>query len=239
MPIKAYFYRNKKNMKRILMLAVILTAILSSSTQAQKKSKNTEGKITYEITLDGEVEGMMAAMLPSEIVMKFKGTKCRTEMATAMAENITLSDQKDPNSGLILLDVMGSKYAMKVDPAKVEEQKKSLPEFEVINSTDTKEIAGYMCKKAVLKNKANNEETYIYYSDALPYLENSLTSQFKNVQGMPLEFNTKLNGITMTIRAKTVEKIKIADTEFVASTEYKLVTEEELMKELSGGASAE
>ncbi len=223
-------------MKRILMLAVFITAILSTSTQAQKKSKNAEGKIVYEITLDGEVEGMMAAMLPSEIVMKFKGSKCRTEMATAMAENITLSDQKDPSSGLILLDVMGSKYAMKVDPAKVEEQKKSLPEFEVIASTETKEIAGYKCKKAIMKNKSNNEETYIYYSEELPYLENSLTSQYKNISGMPLEFNTKLNGITMTIRAKSIEKIKIADAEFVASSEYKLVTEEQLMKELSGGA---
>lgn len=223
-------------MKRILMLAVLITAIVSTSTQAQKKSKNAEGKIVYEITLDGEVEGMMAAMLPSEIVMKFKGSKCRTEMATAMAENITLSDQKDPNSGLILLDVMGSKYAMKVDPAKVEEQKKSLPEFEVIASTETKEIAGYKCKKAIMKNKSNNEETYIYYSEELPYLENSLTSQYKNISGMPLEFNTKLNGITMTIRAKSIEKIKIADAEFVASSEYKLVTEEQLMKELSGGA---
>ncbi len=223
-------------MKRILMLAVLITAIVSTSTQAQKKSKNAEGKIVYEITLDGEVEGMMAAMLPSEIVMKFKGSKCRTEMATAMAENITLSDQKDPSSGLILLDVMGSKYAMKVDPAKVEEQKKSLPEFEVIASTETKEIAGYKCKKAIMKNKSNNEETYIYYSEELPYLENSLTSQYKNISGMPLEFNTKLNGITMTIRAKSIEKIKIADAEFVASSEYKLVTEEQLMKELSGGA---
>jgi hypothetical protein len=223
-------------MKRILMLAVLITAIVSTSTQAQKKSKNAEGKIVYEITLDGEVEGMMAAMLPSDIVMKFKGSKCRTEMATAMAENITLSDQKDPSSGLILLDVMGSKYAMKVDPAKVEEQKKSLPEFEVIASTETKEIAGYKCKKAIMKNKSNNEETYIYYSEELPYLENSLTSQYKNISGMPLEFNTKLNGITMTIRAKSIEKIKIADAEFVASSEYKLVTEEQLMKELSGGA---
>ncbi len=236
MTIKAYFYRNNKNMRRILILAVLITAIVGTSTQAQKKSKNAEGKIVYEITLDGEVEGMMAAMLPSEIVMKFKGSKCRTEMATAMAENITLSDQKDPSAGLILLDVMGSKYAMKVDPAKVEEQKKSLPEFEVINTTETKEIAGFACKKAIMKNKSNNEETYIYYSEELPYLENSLTSQYKNINGMPLEFNTKLNGITMTIRAKSIEKIKIADAEFVATSEYKLVTEEQLMKELSGGA---
>lgn len=236
MAIKAYFYRNNKNMRRILILAVLITAIVGTSAQAQKKSKNAEGKIVYEITLDGEVEGMMAAMLPSEIVMKFKGSKCRTEMATAMAENITLSDQKDPSAGLILLDVMGSKYAMKVDPAKVEEQKKSLPEFEVINTTETKEIAGFACKKAIMKNKSNNEETYIYYSEELPYLENSLTSQYKNINGMPLEFNTKLNGITMTIRAKSIEKIKIADAEFVASSEYKLVTEEQLMKELSGGA---
>ncbi len=223
-------------MRRILILAVLMTAIFGTITQAQKKSKNAEGKIVYEITLDGEVEGMMAAMLPSEIVMKFKGSKCRTEMATAMAENITLSDQKDPSAGLILLDVMGSKYAMKVDPAKVEEQKKSLPEFEVINTTETKEIAGFACKKAIMKNKSNNEETYIYYSEELPYLENSLTSQYKNINGMPLEFNTKLNGITMTIRAKSIEKIKIADAEFVASSEYKLVTEEQLMKELGGGA---
>lgn len=226
-------------MKKILLLAVILTAFISNVSYSQKKSKVSEGKVVYEISLDGEVDGMMAAMLPSEIVMKFKGTKCRTEMVTAMAENITLSDQKDPNTGLILLDVMGSKYAMKVDPAKVEEQKKKLPEFDVTITTETKEIAGYMCKKAILKNKSNNEETYIFYAESLPFLENSLTSQFKNLQGMPMEFNSKMNGLTMTMKAKTIEKVKIADTEFAASSEYKLVTEEELMKELSGGMAAE
>lgn len=226
-------------MKKILLLAVVLTAVFTKDTFAQKKSKVSEGKIVYEIILDGEVDGMMSALLPTEIVMKFKGTKCRTEMVTVMADNITLSDQKEPNSGLILLDVMGNKYAMKVDPAKVEEQKKKLPEYEVTVTTETKEIAGYMCKKATLKNKSNNEETYIYYTDALPYLENSLTSQFKNINGMPLEFNSKVNGLTMTMKAKTIEKVKIADSEFIASSEYKLVTEEELMKEFNSGVGAE
>lgn len=226
-------------MKKLFLLVVILTTVLINESYSQKKSKVSEGRVIYEISLDGEIDGMMAAMLPTEIVMKFKGTKCRTEMVTAMAENITLSDQKDPNAGLILLDVMGSKYAMKVDPAKIEEQKKKLPEYDVTISTETKEIAGYMCKKAILKNKSNNEETYIFYSESLPFLENSLTSQFKNLQGMPLEFNSKMNGLNMTMKAKSIEKLKIADSEFIASPEFKLVTEEELMRELSGGIGDE
>ena len=193
-------------MKKLLLAVILLTAFIAESAFAQKKI--TEGIITFEIIVDGEMEGMMAAMLPSEILMKFKGSKSRTEMALAMMENVAISNQKAPEAGFVLIDAMGSKYAMKVDAKMVEEQKKSMPEFEITESAETKEIAGFICKKAIVKNKSNNEESTIYYTAQLPYFENSLNAQFSGLKGMPLEFSSKMAGATITLRAKTFEKVK-------------------------------
>lgn len=224
-------------MKKILAIAILLSCVISSTSFAQKKA--TEGTITYEIILDGEMEGMMAAMMPTEIVMKFKGTKSRTEIALAMMENIAISDQKNPNGGVVLIDAMGSKYAMKVDPKMIEDQKKGMPNYEVTETTETKEIAGFMCKKAILKNKANNEESVIYYTNQLPYFENSLNAQFSSLKGMPMEFTSKISNVTMTLRAKTFDKAKLDDSLFSIPADYKVVTQEELMKEFGGGESAD
>ncbi len=221
-------------MKKLLTAVILLTAFISESAVAQKKI--SEGTLTYEIIVDGEMEGMMAAMLPSEIIMKFKGTKSRTEMAMAMMENVAISDQKAPDAGFVLIDAMGSKYAMKVDAKMVEDQKKSMPEFEITESTETKEIAGFTCKKAIVKNKANNEESIIYYTSQLPYFENSLNAQFGGLKGMPLEFSSKIAGATITLRARTFEKVKLDDSLFNIPADYKVVTQEELMKEFGGAA---
>jgi hypothetical protein len=54
------------------------------------------------------------------------------------------------------------------------------------------------------------------------------------VKGLPMEYKSSMNNIKMTVTVKEINKVKVSDTEFTVPSEYKLTTQEELMKELSG-----
>jgi GLPGLI family protein len=219
--------------KLIQLVGVIAILALAGNAVAQKKV--TEGKIVYGITLSGDADGMMAAMMPTEMTMRFKGTKARTEMISSMSETVILTDSKVKNEGTILLDIMGSKYAMKMDEKSIKEQEDKLPKYDVKETTETKDIAGYKCKKAILTNTANKEEVIVYYTEEIPNMENTLTAQFKSLKGMPMEFTAKMNEVSMTLLVKSITKEKVEDAAFLVPSEYKVVTQEELMKEFGGG----
>lgn len=213
-----------------------LALLLSTQQDAFAQKKLTEGVIIYDLKLEGaEDAGMMAAMMPTELTVKFKGSKSRSEFATGMSETVAITDAKDAKSTVVLLDIMGSKYAMKVDEAKVAEQKAMMPDYEPVISKETKVIAGYKCNRVILINKKTKEEVSIYYTPEIPYTENSFNAEFKVVPGMPMEYSTKLSQFKMTVTVREVKKEKVADTAFVIPAEYKVTTQEELMKEMSGG----
>ncbi len=230
-------------MKKIFLflgLAIVLgfTNNVSAQKKDSKKASNklTEGIIIYDLKLDGGEElGMMAAMLPTELTVKFKGTKSRSEFATGMSETVAITDSKDDKSAVALIDMMGNKYAMKIDPAKLNEQKANMPIYDVMETKETKVIAGYTCNKAVLINQTTKEEVIVYYAPEIPYAENSFNAEFKKVNGMPMEYVAKMSNFKMTITVREVKKEKVDDAAFVIPTEYKVVTQEELMKELGAG----
>ncbi len=221
-------------MKKLLFGVGIIVLIGAGQHVIAQKSL-TEGVIIYDLKVEGAEEmGMMAAMMPTEMTVKFKGTKSRTEFATGMSETIAINDSKDNKSGIVLLDIMGNKYAMKIDEEKIAQQKANLPEYDVLETKETKVIAGYNCNKVVLTNRKTKDEVSVYYTKEIPYSENSFNAEFKMVKGLPMEYKSSLNNIKMTVSVREINKIKIADTEFAVPSEYKFTTQEELMKELSG-----
>ena len=230
-------------MKKIaLFLSMSLVLGFTQIASAQKKTTTktkpmSEGVIIYDLKLDGgEDLGMMAAMIPTELTVRFKGTKSRSEFATGMSETIAITDSKDDKSAVVLLDIMGNKYAMKVDEAKVNEQRAKMPIYDVLETKETKVIAGYTCIKAVMINQATKEEVTVFYTPEIPYAENSFNAEFSKLKGMPMEYVAKMSNFKITATVREVKKDKIEDSVFIAPAEYKVVTQEELMKELGGGA---
>lgn len=222
-------------MKKIILFLGI-TVIFCSQQNVFAQKKMMEGVIIYDLKLEGaEDAGMMAAMMPTEMTVKFKGTKSRSEFATGMSETVAISDSKDDKSGVVLLDLMGNKYAMKIDEAKIVEQRANMPDYDLIESKETKVIAGYNCKKVILINKKTKEEVSVYYSADIPYFENSFNAQFKQVNGMPMEYKASLNNMNLTVTVREVKKEKVDDSSFLVPSDYKTVTQEELMKELGAG----
>jgi GLPGLI family protein len=226
-------------MQKITLLVIAI--ILSCGYSANAEPKDFSGIVIYNISYDNaDVDPQMMAMMPKTLKMMIKGGKTRTEMSMGgMGTNVNIFDS-ETNSGVMLMDMMGQKFAMELSADDIEEELEEGPDVKVDVTSETKEIAGYICKKAIVKvlkdNGSVEAEMEVYFTDELGSgAINSNEPMFKDIDGVMLEYSIKEENITMKMTAVSVDKKKLSDSEFEIPEGYKKVTEEELQNMFGGG----
>ena len=130
-------------MQKLTLFFFTTAAIIATSFTG---ASDFEGKIVYAIDFIGasmppQAKSMMAG---SKAIIYIKAAKSRTEMNMGPQITISIYDSKT-NTFVTLMEVMGSKYKIKTDNSKKDEKK---PDVKVNVTSETKTIAGYLCKKA-------------------------------------------------------------------------------------------
>jgi hypothetical protein len=219
----------------ILFLLVALFISTSVIAQKEKKNKAFEGFISYSVTPQGEVDASVAAQLPTEIIAYFKGDKTRLEQKTAMGSaiiigNITTKEQ------VVLIDMMGQKMALKSTKEETEKAQAEIPKGTVTVGTETKTIAGYNCKKTDFTQ--DGKTSTIYITDEIDLTNSNWQTQYKDVEGVMLEYIQAAGqegDIKLLITAKEVKKEKVKDTMFTVPTGYQEMSMAEFKKMFGGG----
>jgi GLPGLI family protein len=151
-----------------------------------------------------------------------------------MYSNIVIANRKKPDETVMLMNIMGNKYQLKIDDKAKKEAEKNMPEIKYLSGTKT--IAGYECKEAQMnftdKKSKNTYTSDIYYTDQLPFNNDAATSQFKGLKGFPLSYEVKQGGMTMNMVAKSIEKQSVPDSTFAIPTGYKLMTADDMQKDM-------
>jgi GLPGLI family protein len=221
-------------MKNIFFL---LTITIFSIASFSFTGSDFEGKIVYTIDIDNpNLPPAAKAMLAgSELSIYIKGAKSRSDMSMAMQNTSTISDAQT-NTSVVLMELMGNKYKIKNDMSKLDTAK--TPDVSVEYLNETKEIAGYKCKKAQMTFKDKSGKPFttdIYYTEEitnhLGY--DNRSSQFKKLKGMPLEYEMNgERGMKMKMTAKSVSKYSVADSKFYIPEGYKETTLEDMQKDI-------
>jgi GLPGLI family protein len=225
-------------MKKLLFVLTAVMVVGSASAQKKAKgSKEFEGKVVYDLSFPGlEIDATQAAMLPKESVVYIKQGRSRTEMSMGMGMSTTVLSDPKTKTATLLYDMMGTKMAMKTteEDRKKEQQQ---PEPTVTVTNETKDIAGYKCKKAEVKlNDAENTSMIVYYSPDLATKDiNWYQGPMKVVDGFPMEYEMKQQGLTMRFSAKTVSKENVDEAKFTVPADYKQTTKEEMQQMFGGG----
>jgi hypothetical protein len=220
----------KKNLiKSLFILFISFAAVFSVS--AQKPGTPFKGVINYKVTYpDSKMDATQQAMLPQTMKLTLNGNKARIEMQMASINQVMLIDS-DAKTTTILLDAMGQKIAMKPN-------KKSDSKVPVVNmTTETKEIAGFLCKKAEISfgdEKSKASPVIAYFTEAIGDNKIFYDNEYRTLPGIPMEFQYKMQGMSMLMTASSVEKGKVSKQDFEVSSEYKEMTPEQL-KEMFGG----
>ncbi|MEN8927335.1 MAG: DUF4412 domain-containing protein, partial [Flavobacteriales bacterium] len=174
---------------------ILLTSLIALSTFLSATAQKFEGEITYKISysdLPAEME-MYKAMLPAKSVILMKNEKSVTEQNTMGIMKMKIISNSKTMKTSILMDMMGKKIVMESD-SDSEETKSDL---EVTKTSETKTIAGYKCKKAIVKDKDGNEMVYWYTKDLPGYKGKNIPNL--DLDGFPMEFEAKQETMSMTM----------------------------------------
>lgn len=227
-----------KNMKKSIFFALFAAVLLMPALlMAQKKAFT--GKVTYKIDFDmAGLPEEAKSMMPTTMAMYIGNDKVKTEIITVMGNQSTIIDL-DEKAHITLMNVMGQKLAIKDTFEELTAQMPSTEEYSVEITDETKEIAGYSCKKAVLKkiiSEGNTEEVGVaWFTDGLKVHENFNFNnpQYNKIKGLLMEYGMDAgNNMKMSFTAVEVAGMKIKEAEFEVPEDYEIITREDLAKRM-------
>jgi len=207
-----------------LLLSILFLAVVGTSIA------QTTGQISYSMDFSSDNPEMAMAigmMQGSTMEMYFKPDKSKIEMTmgTFMKMN-TIADVK-ANKGLMLMEVMGNKSATELDLSKAETEKKEEPKVEV--TSETKEIIGYQCTKTIVRDADGNEAIMWIAKDLKASLKGQQQFGNSKIEGVPLEFSTVNNGMTIHfVATKFTKKVDKKIFKMDIPEGYTKVSEEDL-----------
>jgi len=224
-----------KKLFSYLLLATLVTIIFPVLVIAGDKT--FEGVITYKISYpDSKFTESQMAMFPKQMSVMIKGSKSKTEMITGMGNQTEINDYTE-KSKVSLLDMMGQKYAIKETAADIQKEMEKEPPATVEVTNETKTIAGYLSKKAIVTTNQDGEKTVyeVWFTEELGSKDvNFADPIYKDINGVLMEFLMKTPQITMKFTVSSVEKKNVAAKEFEIPSDYKLTTKEELKSKFGG-----
>ena len=218
-----------KNLKTILATLLMLLSISVVNGQQTPFI----GTVVYDITAVGNIPDQLKTMMPTEMTLRFSGTKESMEMNFSIMDQKTIYDltKKDAT---ILIELMGQKLMTKQNAAQLEEIRKMEGQSMGVKITkDVAVFAGERCRKAVITKKLKNGSLItidVYYAEKHDISRFNFANTFPEVKGLPLLFNMKNSGFNLNLRARSVKREGIPASEFVVSPDYKLMTKEGMQK---------
>lgn len=194
--------------------------------------KDFKGVISYKISYEGaDLNEQMLSFLPKTMMSYFKDEMSRSDLIMGMGKTIKIKNGEE-KSVITLLDMMGQKVGYKMSYEELMEEMEDGSETEVEIRDETKEIMGYACRRAVIKIKSPEGETTrmnAWFTDELGTNTNHFdTPEFKDIEGILLEFEMQAPQFTMVFTAVSIDKKKVPSSEFEIPEGFEIKTKEEV-----------
>lgn len=222
-------------MKKII-LSFLLFTIATSIYAQSPNGKVNEGSILYSVEwkLPEQMQAM-ASSLPTELKVYFKGdsSSLKTESAMYSSTNI-LNVSKEYERLLLDIPMMGKKFSVVFTPADQDRMAENLPNLTLKEGTETKTIAGYKALKHDVNESRSNENSEAWFTKDVDITQNALSRFFDKKYGLPLEFVSYMNGISLKATVKEINAAAVPAGAFSASKDFEEITFDQLMQ-MTGG----
>lgn len=219
---------NFKGMKSLL--AAALLSISFQSCQIFTTDKVAEGMIEYDITYPGaQQDDLMAGLMPSEMKLHFKDNKTYGELSAGMGMFCTaLVSNPDKKLLTQTVKVMNKKFMHTADNKAVDQLIDEQPKMKIDFVNETKKIAGYTCKKAIITMADTKEKFEVFYTRDIKIKNPNWFLPFREIDGVLMEYKLKRYNVEMKFTAKTVSNVSIDDKIFEPPTDYKSISQKEM-----------
>ena len=169
-------------MKKTILFSLLVLIFGSTSLIAQKTI--SEGTISYAI----QIKNMdnVASKDSAMVVTYLKGFQSRTDMVNTLGSETTITDAKTGNA-VILKQYSGQKLMITLTRENWDNKYSKFKGIEFKPTTETKEIAGYTCKKAIAQLK-DGTTFFVYYAPDINVINKEYNPVFKSLPGLPVQY---------------------------------------------------
>ncbi|MCK5105010.1 MAG: hypothetical protein KAR17_19440, partial [Cyclobacteriaceae bacterium] len=144
-------------------------------------------------------------------------------------KNIVVSDMDNKN-GFMEMNMGGQKLRLNISTEEFKDEAEKMPIVEYLDETKT--IAGYPCKKAIMKDENGNVLMTVFYTNKI---KNQAQKKFIGLKGFPLSYSMTQNNMTFEMAASEVSEQSVSDKIFEKSSGYKDISQADLQKMMGGG----
>jgi hypothetical protein len=197
---------NTKFLKITLGLALTAFAI---SAHAQKTF--TEGTAVYDSSVADQ---------SSEVKVYFKGDSAATVIQRGPATIKILSFKEDYLAVLVDVPIANLKKAGIATPAELEDAMSKLPTFTFTPTTETKQIAGYNCKKVIAKDTKSGSSFDTWVTTEISTPTSAYSHVYAKLGGFPVQFTMNQMGANVTNTLKSISDAKAAPGTFGVPAGY-------------------
>ncbi len=158
-----------------------------------------------------------------------KGNLSRSEVSSSMFSAVTIYDSKT-GSGVLLKEVNGQKLLIRLNEENWNQKNRRFQNLNFVKTNGTKTIAGYFCNQAIASSKDGFEITVFYTRDLIP--ENkSYDQQFKNLDGLPLEYELNRGNLHIKYTLASINLNPVPASKFdIPTSGYRELSYEESLK---------
>jgi GLPGLI family protein len=204
--------------------------MLNSCRELTDEKYISEGIIEYEITYpETSQDNVMLALLPKTMTLKFKKDKIAIDFTGGMGmfKATFISDLNEKNL-IHMVKILNKKYAISFNQDEIH-QSEEFPEMEIKFTNETRDIAGYQCKRAIITFPSDEHTSFdIWFTEDINLTTPNWSTPYKEVNGVLMEYQMKRYDVEMRFTAKNVEKADIDDAEFTRPDDYKIISKKDM-----------
>jgi GLPGLI family protein len=215
-------------MKKLILVLVIFS---SSVMLCRGQKKLSDLTLVYDAKVTtGNAEPRMADAFDGATTTIFlKGNMSRSEMSSALFSSTTIHDAQT-GIAVVLREVSGQKLLIRMTAANWKDKNARYQGISFTNTSETREIAGYKCTKAVAKMSDGSSFTVFYTPDIIP--ENKeYDYHFRNLNGLPLEYELTQRNLTIRYTVSKINMNPVPASKFeIPTSGYREMTYDESKK---------
>jgi GLPGLI family protein len=217
-------------MKQFTLLVVLLTG--TSNLVLSQRKVVSELTLSYDTEIStGSNEPKMAdAFDGAKTTVYIKGHLSRSEMTSALFSSTTIHDAKT-GTAVALREVSGQKLLIRMTADNWKEKNKKYEGISFTNTDETKIIAGYKCVKAEARLADGTVFAVYYTTDLVPENREYENMMFKNLNGLPLEWELVQGKLRIRYVLSKINMNPIPVSKFdIPKTGYREMTYDESKK---------
>jgi len=214
-------------------LLAICFIVFFASCKGDGDKAAKEGIIEYETRVINESHPL-AGLAPTSATLKFKNDKFLMEMSALGMFNTTFICDLSKKTLTQMVKFMDMKNAC-IETEKEITQENLAYQITFVETTETKLIAGYKCKKVKATMVHDPSVTFdVYYTNEMGNEAVNALSPYSPIKGMLMQYRLKKMGLELEFTAKSVTKAEIPDNTFELPAYFKIISQEEMQQFFAG-----